>query len=131
MPGRGIIGRFCLGLLLLFLAACGGNAGSAVATPTRTPEQQLGATVFSQECARCHSLEPDTIIVGPSLHGVAQRAGSRVANQDAAEYLLVSILSPAAYLVAGFDDLMPTTLGTDLTSEEMDAVIAFLLTQTE
>ena len=126
----GVTGRFFIGCLLLILTACDGAAPTDV-TPTRSAEQKLGATVFSQECARCHSLEPDTVIVGPSLHGVADRAGSRVPNQDAAEYLLVSILSPADYIVAGFDDLMPTTLGTDLTSEELDAVIAFLLTQTE
>jgi cytochrome c551/c552 len=130
MRMMGVTGRFLIGCLLLILAACGGGAPAEI-LPTRSAEQKLGATVFSQECARCHSLEPETVIVGPSLHGIADRAGSRVSDQDAAEYLLVSILVPADYIVADFDDLMPTSLGTDLTSEELDAVIAFLLTQTE
>ena len=117
-------------LLLLGLAACGGQAPAEPSpTPTQTAEQALGDTVFSRECARCHALEPDTVIVGPSLQGIGERAGTRVAGQAAAEYLLVSVLDPADYLVEGFEDLMPTTLGTELTGEELDAVIAYLLTQ--
>ena len=116
--------------VLFCLAACGGQApAEPPPTPTQTTQEALGDTVFSRECARCHSLEPDTVIVGPSLRGIGERAGTRVPGQDANEYMLVSVLDPADYLVEGFEDLMPTTLGTELTGEELDAVIAFLLTQ--
>lgn len=127
----GLSGRCIFALLaLLLLAACGGRATpEPIATATLTSELALGDTVFSRECARCHSLDPGAVIVGPSLHGIAETAGQRVEGQDATEYLLVSVLSPSDYLVDGYEDLMPGSLGTDLTGAELDAVIAFLLSQ--
>ena len=121
--------KLCLIFSLLFLGACG---GTAVATPTPSanlsPQVKLGQTVFSRECAACHSTSPNTIIVGPSLAGIASKAGSRVAGQDATTYLLTAIMQPSAYLVEGYGNLMPATLGKTLTGEEIDAVIAYLQT---
>lgn len=114
---------------LVFLVACGGAVQpTAVATPTFTAQEMLGKTVFQQHCASCHSNVPDQIIVGPSLFGVAQRAASRVAGQDAQTYLLTSVMRPNAYVVDGFDNLMPESFAKSLTGEEIDAVIAYLLT---
>jgi len=85
---------------LLFLAACG---ETAVSTPTPPPptlnqQAQLGKQVFTQKCGACHSTSPDTIIVGPSLAGIASLAESRVDGQDSTTYLLNSIMQPSAYL---------------------------------
>ncbi|MFT7587379.1 MAG: hypothetical protein ACI9EW_003821, partial [Cellvibrionaceae bacterium] len=84
--------------------------------------------VFTQQCAPCHLLSPDDVKVGPSLYGIADQAGFRVEGQDARTYILTSILRPDAYLVEDFADLMPVSLAKNLTSEEMDAVIDYLLT---
>ncbi|MCA9938226.1 MAG: cytochrome c [Anaerolineales bacterium] len=119
-------GWFCL--LTLFLAACGGAAAQPTPTPTRDPIVVHGETVFNLHCATCHATAPDTIIVGPSLAGVAERAGTRDANLTAKQYIEISILRPDAYLVAGFPNAMPADLGKKLTSEELDAVVTFLLT---
>lgn len=114
---------------LIFLAACGGAVEpTAVPTPTLTAQETLGKTVFQQNCASCHSNVADQIIVGPSLFGVGERAAGRVPDQDAETYLLTSIMNPSAYVVAGFDDLMPQSFAKSLTGEEIDAVIAYLLT---
>lgn len=113
--------------VLLGLIGCGEAEPEIPPTPTWTAEQQLGSTVFSRDCGACHSLSEDTVIVGPSMHGIASRASSRVEGQDAYTYMLTSILKPDAYLVDGFENLMPGTLGKSLTGEEMDAVIAFML----
>ena len=67
-------------------------------------------------------------MIGPSLAGVATRAGSRMAGYDARGYIEHSILFPRDYIVDGFTDTMPTNFGKELTSEELDAVISFLLT---
>lgn len=110
-------------LTATWLAACGVEP-----PPTLTPEQEQGQAVYTVRCAQCHVLVPDTIVVGPSLAGIATRAESRVPGYDAREYIELSILSPKDYIVEGFSDTMPTNFAKDLTSEEFDAVVAFLLT---
>ncbi|MEZ4510594.1 MAG: cytochrome c [Chloroflexota bacterium] len=120
--------RFWLGwLVVLLLVGCGGGETAVPATPTLSPQAVQGQQIFTRECGSCHSFSPDTIIVGPSLAGVANRAGSRVAGQDAKTYLLTSILRPGDYLVDGFDNLMPATFGKQLTGENIDALVAYLL----
>lgn len=115
-------------LTLLLLAACGGGAEAETPTPILSPQAELGKQVFSRDCGACHSTSPDTIIVGPSLAGIASRAATRVADQDAYTYLLTSVMQPEAYLVAGYEDLMPASLSKQLTGEELDGVIAYLQT---
>ncbi len=121
--------RLILLAWVMLLAACGGAAEpTAVPTPTLTAQETLGKTVFQQNCASCHSNVADQIVVGPSLSGIAQGAASRVPGQDAQTYLLTSIMRPNDYVVAGFDDLMPESFAKSLTGEEIDAVVAYLLT---
>lgn len=118
------LGILCFGLSL---TACGGST-TAPATPTLSPTEQLGAKVYTRHCASCHLLTPDDVKVGPSFYGIADRAGSQVAGQDARTYLYTSVLNPSAYLVDGFKDLMPQALAKALTSEELDAVVDYLQT---
>jgi mono/diheme cytochrome c family protein len=113
-------------ILLVLLAACG-NETSAPAV-TLSPLAAEGRRVFRANCASCHAVEPNTVIVGPSLNGIATRAGTRVEGQDAETYLLTSVLRPDAYMVEGFEDLMPSNLAKSLSGEDLDAVIAYLLT---
>ena len=79
-------------------------------------------------CATCHSLEPDVVIVGPSLAGVASRAGSRVAGLSAEQYLRTSILDPGAFVVPGFRDAMARNFGEVLNTDQINDIIAFLMT---
>ena len=115
-------------LCLLFLAACGGGETNVPPASTLSPQAQVGKQVFSRDCGACHSTSPDTIIVGPSLAGIASRAETRVAGQDGYTYLLTSVMQPEAYLVEGYENLMPASLSKQLTGEELDAVIAYLQT---
>jgi len=112
---------------LMLMAACGGET-PIEPTPNLDPLAAKGKQIFNQNCATCHALSPDTIIVGPSLAGIASRAGSRLPDTDARQYLELSILKPDAYIVQGFSDTMPKDLGKKLTGEELDALVAFLLT---
>lgn len=108
------------------LAACeGAQAGPA---PTLSPLVGRGQQLFKQNCATCHALTPETIIVGPSLAGVVARAATRVPDLGARQYIELSVLKPDAYIVAGFSDVMPKDFGKKLTGEELDALVTFLLT---
>lgn len=112
---------------LFLLAACGGDAESAP-TATTDPQVAEGERLFSRHCASCHATEPETVIVGPSLGGIAGRADTRIDGLAAREYIELSILRPDAYLVEGFEDVMPANLGKRLTGDELDALVGYLLT---
>ena len=114
-------------LIVFALSAC--SAGASVPpTPTPDPLVLQGQQVFNARCATCHALVPDTIIIGPSLAGVATRAETRVDGQTAEEYLQLSVLRPGDYVVEGFTDIMITNFSKELTNEDMNALMAFLLT---
>jgi mono/diheme cytochrome c family protein len=114
-------------LLWVSLAAC--SSLTLPPTPTLTPLESQGRGVFDTYCSRCHGTNSDTVVVGPSLRGIATRAGTRVAGLDAEAYIRDSILNPAAYTVDGFPaETMPRVFKDELAPEELDAVIAFLLT---
>ena len=115
------------GLLLALLAGCGG-AAEPPPTPTLAPQLAAGQRVFVTHCGACHSISADTVIVGPSLAGIAARGGQRVDGLDARAYVYSSVLQPSDHLVEGFDDLMPQDLAKKLTGEELDAVVAYVLT---
>jgi mono/diheme cytochrome c family protein len=123
----------CL-LLVLLLTAC---AASAAPTPAATPgldpatPEGQGAALFAGKgrCATCHSLSGDTVIVGPSLAGIATRAETRIEGLSAAEYIEESILRPDLYRPPGFENQqMDTSLAKTLTVEEVEALVAYLMT---
>ena len=89
-----------------------------------------GRALFSRSpaiCSTCHSLEPDIVIVGPSLYGIVERAALRVSDMSAEEYIRNSILYPSDYIVEGFSDVMQKNFADVLTSQEINDLIAFLL----
>jgi cytochrome c551/c552 len=122
-------------VLAIGLVACGGEpvpeeieAAAGVAAN--------GEVLFSQPligtqagCGTCHSLEPGVTTVGPSLAEIGAEAGSRASGMSAEVYLRQSILEPDAYLVEGFGaGIMPKGLATELSEEQVNDLIAYLLT---
>lgn len=125
----GMVRRRRLLIFLMFVGIVMSACGGGETNPLRLSEQEMaGARLFTQHCAACHATSPDAIIVGPSLAGVAQRAETKVPGQSGRSYIETSILEPDAYVNEGFDDLMPKTFDKTLTSEEVDSLIAYLLT---
>jgi len=113
-------------LVMLLMAAC--STSSAQPTPTLNPSQKQGQSVFNLRCAQCHATVPDTVVIGPSLAGIATRAATRMDGYDAEAYIEHSILFPRDYIVDGFTDTMPTNFGKEITSEELMNVVAYLMT---
>lgn len=86
-------------------------------------------------CQACHSLQPGEIKIGPSLAGVASRAGSREPGKTAEQYIRESIQQPNAYIVpdsptfaVNGKSVMPEGLGNSMSAQDMADMIAYLLT---
>jgi mono/diheme cytochrome c family protein len=95
--------------------------------PTLSEQESLGQRLFTQSCAACHAQAGEGVIVGPSLAGIKSVAATRITGMDSNTYIEQSILQPDAFINEGFDNLMPGTFGATLTSEEIAALIAYLL----
>ena len=105
------------------------------ATVNLSPEETIGYQVFSNKCTPCHIVEGDAKRPGPPLDNIAdtavERASAIAANVSAEDYLRDSILNPGNYIVENYMNLMPTNFGKQLTTEEVDALIAYMLTLQE
>ena len=92
-----------------------------------------GAISVENSCSQCHSLDgtvKEHVSAGPSFQGIANHAGDRVPELSAVEYLRQSIVDPNAYVVEGFsNNRMPKAYKFFLSEEEIDDLIAFMLTQ--
>lgn len=88
------------------------------------------ATFEGAGCVACHTVTGvSTGIVGPVLDGIASRAGDTVAGLSAEEYIRQSILNPNASMVDDFaESIMPGSFSETLSEEQIDSLIAFLLT---
>ena len=89
-----------------------------------TPEERGEQLFVSIGCNACHSLDADTTIVGPSLVGIADRAGTRT-SLSADEYLQQSINDPGAYIVEGFTNSMVVP---KIPPDQVNDLIAYIKT---
>jgi ferredoxin/mono/diheme cytochrome c family protein len=100
-----------------------------VADPPTVADGRHIFTSRTGGCSVCHSVDRGDDGVGPSLHGVASVAGSRVEGLTAEQYLRQSILLPDQYVVDGWPSGQMLPIYRErLTPEQLDAVIAYLLT---
>jgi cytochrome c553 len=117
------------------------------ATPVSAGDAAAGEQLFLNgnpqagvvACVSCHSLSEGQILVGPSMFGIATRAGQRVPGQDAATYLRNSILHPSDFIapapegrtyVDGNGASLMQTQNYDqkLSEEDINNLVAYLLT---
>jgi len=120
-------------LLGVLVVGCGGQPA---AQPATVGDAAAGEALFRQTtigsapgCSVCHSTEPNQAGVGPSLAGVASRAGQRVSGQSAEDYLRQSILNPNAYIVQGYaPNGMYQDFAKVLTDKQVNDLVAYLLT---
>jgi cytochrome c551/c552 len=131
MRKRMLFGVLVICMTLLLAAGCGGGGDEEPAGSAQAGEKLFKqATIGNQAgCGSCHSLDAGVILVGPSLAGIGSQAEKRVSGHSAQEYLRQSILEPNAYTVDGFAaNIMPLVWSDELTGEQIDDLIAFLLT---
>ncbi len=99
-------------------------------TVGKTPAERGEAVFFdsSSTCILCHAIDGQGGTRGPDLSRVASIAGDRVAGLSAEDYLRQSILDPKAYVVDGFDPIMPESVVNVLGEDNFQDIVAFLLT---
>ena len=87
-----------------------------------------GASLIEQyECVACHRLAVANNSAPPFVD-VAERAATRRPPLTAAAYIYESIVHPAAFVVAGYNTVMPQNFRDRLSDRELGDIIAYLLT---
>lgn len=106
------------------------NNNSAIANidPNADPLLAQGQLIYSQRCAPCHAIVEGVTLVGPTFWDIANTAGERVAGEDAETYIRNSILYPSDYVLEGFADVMQKNFAEVLSSDDISAITAYLLT---
>lgn len=104
----------------------------------------LGEALFrsvAPACNACHSIAPGVNMAGPTLAGAASRAEKIVGSpdykgkaKDAAAFVRESIVEPSAHLTPGAMysassvSFMPDTYGKTMKPEQIDQLVAYLMT---
>ncbi len=111
----------------------------AILNPPADPVLRGEIEIQSYICNSCHILDSLgwTSTTGPSLNGIAERAGERVPGQSAEEYIATSIWNSGAFRVPGYDQQM-AAFGPEvveatnvMSPEQLYSIVAYLCTQGE
>jgi mono/diheme cytochrome c family protein len=112
----------------------GATATSGGATSGAAGDPKAGETLFNSAtigsnpgCKTCHTVDGSKL-VGPSLQGIATRAGARVPGQSAEEYIRTSITDPNAYVVPDFPQGVMPSFKTVLSDTQLNDIVAYLMT---
>lgn len=79
-------------------------------------------------CSTCHRADSEQRLIGPGLLNLRARAAERVPGESALDYIHTSIVQPGAYVVDGYPDIMPKNWGKVFSDEQLNDLIAYLLT---
>jgi nitric oxide reductase subunit C len=125
-------------------AVPGANVGALPVTAASSDPAELGRALFNASppaCGACHSIASNVNLVGPSLAGIAATAANRVHGsdyhgkaKDAPSYIRESILDPNAHVLVGPTystggrSLMPSDYAQTLKPDQVDEIVAYLLT---
>ncbi|NOZ06161.1 MAG: transporter substrate-binding domain-containing protein, partial [Chloroflexi bacterium] len=100
-----------------------------------------GETLFKSDtingnpgCNTCHSLKQGETKVGPSMAGIATDAAgdAKEAGLSTEDMLKQMITDPNAEIAGGFKaDVMPKDFGQKLTPQQLNDIVAYLMTLTE
>jgi uncharacterized OsmC-like protein len=117
-------------------------AGGSTIDPLEVGDPERGREIFEtgggvisveNSCLQCHTLDgtvKPNPAAGPSIQGIFARAGDSVPGLSAVEYIRQSIVDPSAYVMEGFqDNRMPKAYNVFLSEEDIDNLVAFMLTQ--
>ena len=131
-------GAVTLAAMSLVASACGDSSDSDKAAVVAPGDAAAGEELFftpmaevrlSDACSTCHSADGDQRGWGPLLEGISDQAAERVAGISAVDYLRESIVDTRAFPVEGWSLHMPENYADVLSEEQIDDLIAYMLTQ--
>jgi hypothetical protein len=107
----------------------GAESGDTEAGAEIRPAEEL---YQAMGCAGCHNVSaPQTDDskgeIAPNQGNLFETAGSRVPGQDAETYVYNSIADPTAFVVEGYNPIMPTDFADRMSEAEIRALVAWLL----
>ncbi|MDX1991132.1 MAG: cytochrome c oxidase subunit II [bacterium] len=123
-----------------YLASFVDPAVQNILFPPPDPAIRGGTVIQSYPCSGCHVLVDERYNInwsgqtGPSLQGIADRAGNRRPGFTAEQYIANSIYHPGEYLVPGYGNLMNVFQNDDpaaayyMPTEDLEAITAYLCT---
>jgi cytochrome c2 len=141
-----------IALLLIVLAACGPQATpeptlapspepTAAPSVAGMPEGVTGDPVNGEilfkkmipqvnfACSTCHHVDRADRLIGPGLVNIVADAAEYAPDQTAYEYLHAAIVDPSAFVVPDYpDNLMPKTYAEVFTEQEVNDLVAYMLT---
>lgn len=129
----------------LLLAACAGGGNASSSSSAAPGDAANGEKLFHSAtlgkdklpgCGTCHSTTEEKAGVGPSLaeigsdaQGAFKETGYNGTAKDAASWIREQIVNPNREIVEGFKpNIMPQNYGTELSSQELNDIVAYLLT---
>jgi cytochrome c551/c552 len=125
------------GFIVLFISFQ--NTGSDSTSSPQEAEERAAALLATGDpgrgetlivdygCTTCHRASVLNQIA-PSFSGVAVRAAEEVPALSAPAYLYQSLVSPAAHVVEGYNNIMPQDYGQRLSDQELGDILAYLMT---
>ena len=119
---RGVF-AVCVALAALSIAA-------ACDEPPATEPVARGRQLYRKlDCGRCHLIDGQGGRVGPELEHIGGVAGERRGGMSAEDYIRESMVSPGAYVVPGYNDVMPRGLVRNLSDTDLEALVRYLRTR--
>jgi mono/diheme cytochrome c family protein len=112
--------------------------GTATPLPTGASPEERGKALFLGDktgCKACHAIDTEPTakgLVGPNLTKIGTEAATMVAGQSARDYIHDSIVNPSAFIAPNCPsgpcaDVMPKDFGQKLSQQELDDLVAYLL----
>ena len=135
---------FAVGLFVLLtafvLSLVNGRPAAVFSAQTSDPPDTATQAAFTAAgCGGCHTIPGIANAVGqvgPSLINIGNDAADRVSGQDAEAYISESVLDPNAFIAPECPNgecpasVMPPNMGERMAEEEIDLIVAHLLTLT-
>jgi len=116
------------------------SEATAEVTPELSALALEGKVVFEQfyedvsfACSTCHYINSDDRLLGPGLLSIEDRFEEYDIedDDDLEDYIIASIVNPRDFIVPDDnpypENIMPITYGDFLTEDELDALVAYIL----